>query len=614
MARNKKYADPDRESPWATRIPALVILLAFVFSIVVIARARLEEAPPDAEVVLRIGHWQLEGGVRDGIDKLIAEYRKLHPGVYIVQDAIPESTYATWLTTQLMGGTAPDILEVGMVQYAILIGYLKRYFFPLNQYANQPNPYNKGTELEGVPWSSTFRDGMRSGYYGEMNAQMTVPISQFGQSLFYNKSLLKELTGLDECPRDLRAFLAACEEIKRHKDKDGRPYTPIASSNYHWGMWDQYLCDPVTFGAVRHADFNRDGVVGADEMFVAMKTGALDFDFPPLHAKFDLIDEIVQHFQVGFTGLGRDEAVFLFVQGRAVFISTGTWDVGGLVEQARDLKDKDGNPVQLAVSDFPCPSRDDPEYGEFFEGPVYQMPSTGFPFGITRTCRHPEVALDFLHFLSSKTYNAMLNDHIGWLSSVKDTDPQGLLKEFVPNLQGIYGSMPLNLGGDTLVKWTQLYDLFKVGQIAKEDLLGQFGPYYLARGEEELEEIRRNSRRSQPGDEQMAARYLAEALLASRKNAAPDAADVDAGDVEDAREGIGDPAAELDPETRAANAWDAYRTYSSNTLVSRPLGESALGRMLRTGKSKAPYDFSELARERIRSRYASAADLLGGEN
>ena len=303
-ATSRDKAPPaDRESPWATRIPVFVIILAFVGSIFVIASARREETPPGTTATIRIGHWQLEGGVRTGIDDMIAEYRKIHPEVNIVQDAIPEGTFATWLTTQLMGGTAPDILEIGQVQYPVMIGYLKRYFLPLSELAIVPNPYNKGTDLEDVPWSATFRDGMRSGYYEEIGEYMGAPLSQFGSSLFCNMSLLKELTGRDESPTDLREFLEVCEEIKRHKDAQGHPYVPIASSNYHWGMWDGILFDPATFGAVPFADFTHEGYVGVDELFIGIKNGMIDFDFPGFRAKFKLIDQMVGNFQTGLTGL-----------------------------------------------------------------------------------------------------------------------------------------------------------------------------------------------------------------------------------------------------------------------------------------------------------------------
>ncbi len=588
-----KVPRTDGENKWlGTYIPIIVIAAAFIGSLFVIASARREEAPPGTTATIRIGHWQLEGGVRDGIDAMIAEYTNLHPNVHVVQDAIPEGTYSTWLTTQLMGGTAPDLLEIGMVARPILLGYLKRYFLPLTELAASPNPYNKGTDLEDTPWSATFRDGMRSGYYEEMAEFMAAPLSQFGTSLFYNKSLLRELTGLEECPSDLEGFLAACKKIREQKDKDGRPYIPIAGSNYHWGMWDQYLFDPATFSAVYDCDFNRDGAVGVDELFLGVRNGLIDLDHPGLRAKFGIIDDVVANFQPGFTGLGRDEAVFLFVQGRAVFITTGTWDAGGLVEQARDLMDSNGNPVELGVSSFPHPTRDDPKYGDAYIGPVYEMPFVGFPFGVTRCSKHPEVAMDFLQFLGSKAGNTQMNGKIGWIPSVIDTPMPPLLAKFMPNLQGIYGAMPLNLGGDTVVKWTQLYDLYKVGQISFDDFMKQYRPYYLEHGEEELEEILRNNRRSQPGDEQMAARYLAEAIRAS-------ACAADSGNAGDATE-IGTPA------EKEATAWASYRTYSSNTLVSRPLGESFIYRALRTGKCGRPYELSDLAKQRVRARAANA--------
>ena len=42
------------------------------------------------------------------IDEMAREYRKTHPNVVIVQDAIPEGTYGQWVSTQLMGGTGGE--------------------------------------------------------------------------------------------------------------------------------------------------------------------------------------------------------------------------------------------------------------------------------------------------------------------------------------------------------------------------------------------------------------------------------------------------------------------------------------------------------------------------
>src|SRR4249920_2525037 len=96
-----------------SRVPWLVIIGVFCWAAVMIAMRRSEEAPRDA-VTIRLAHWQLEAGVRDGLTEAAAEYTKLHPNVRIIQEAIPETTYGQWMSTQLMGGTAPDIVEAGM--------------------------------------------------------------------------------------------------------------------------------------------------------------------------------------------------------------------------------------------------------------------------------------------------------------------------------------------------------------------------------------------------------------------------------------------------------------------------------------------------------------------
>ena len=75
-----------------TYFALLVVLAVFVWSAFVIVTYRAEQTPPDA-VVIRLGHWQLEAGVRDGLNQLADEYRKLHPDldIRIIQDAIPET-------------------------------------------------------------------------------------------------------------------------------------------------------------------------------------------------------------------------------------------------------------------------------------------------------------------------------------------------------------------------------------------------------------------------------------------------------------------------------------------------------------------------------------------
>src|SRR5262245_25299310 len=212
----------------------LLVAAAFAWSIAAIATRRTAEVPPQS-IVLRIAHWQLEAGVRQAFDQLATDYRReVNPNFYLIQDIIPETTYGQWVSTQLMGGTAPDIIEKGKgLTDAIWISFANRYFMPLSRDVAQPNPHNKGTELEQVPMRQTYVDGMRAGYEDQMQEYMNVPLSQFVIRVFYNRDLLRRLTGLSEAPTNYHEFLKVCEKIASRRDERGQNYTPIASSSWH---------------------------------------------------------------------------------------------------------------------------------------------------------------------------------------------------------------------------------------------------------------------------------------------------------------------------------------------------------------------------------------------
>lgn len=151
------------------------------------------------------------------------------------------------------------------------IPYLNRYFFPLTPYVNRPNPHNEGTKLQGVPLRDTYLDGMRGGYVEELQEFYAVPVAQFVVRLFYNKDLLKDLTGkmaadklldhpMDHPPTEFHAFVDLCRKIKKYNGPDGKPYIPIASSVFHVWMWEQHIADMVMPQVVRQVDTNHDGL------------------------------------------------------------------------------------------------------------------------------------------------------------------------------------------------------------------------------------------------------------------------------------------------------------------------------------------------------------------
>ncbi len=548
----------------------LVVIGAFVWSVVAIISYRTEQAPPGA-ITIRLGHWQLEASVRDAIDAMAKEYReKVNPNVYVIQDAIPEGLYGQWVSTQLMGNTAPDIMQVGnFLPGPVWLAYYSRYFLPLSRYVNAPNPHNQGTELAGKSLRQTYKDGMKTAYVAELQEYMSIPLSQFGVRIFYNRDLLERLTGLTNAPANYREFLAACREIQRHKDELGRDYVPIAGSAYHFGMWDSMMFSPLTYPAIRKADFNRDGDLGNDEFFVAIKTKRLDFNFEPFRARFKMQREVTDFFQTGYTGLSRDEAVFLFAQQRAVFMTTGTWDARSLERQA------DGR-FRVGVMDFPMPTKDDPEYGRIIEGPNYESIDAGFRFSVSRNSRHPDIALDFLLFMASKKENEELNRIIGWIPAIEDTDMDPLLRAFEPHLEGVYSAFPTTLGGETAIRWGQLFSMFQVNKIDYDGLVREYLPFYLEYGLADYIEQQREWRRGMQRNEQFLAAIRARAMSSE-----------------------GD---------EALSNWVKYRALTAQRQVWSEIDHSRQMKFVEEGKvpfKVGPYEYSPEVMASIKSRIAA---------
>ncbi len=324
----------------------------------------------------------------------------------------------------------------------------------------------------------------------------------------------------------------------------------------------------VSFPLLKRIDFNHDGTVGMDEMYIALKSGYVTTDHPGFKAVFQMIREVTDNFQPGWMGLGRDEAVFLFAQQRAVFLSTGTWDAMSLREQAEGQ-------FEVHVMDFPRPTKDDPVYGENVVGPLYEKPYVGFQFGLTRTCKHPEVALDFMFFLASRKYNEQLNKIIGWIPGTKGCQMDPLLQAFKPHLDGVYppfnSGSSFNLGGDTWIKWQQCYSLFQVKKTDYEGMMRAFIPYYIKNGLKDYQEQVRDARRGFQKNEQFAAGIRALAM-----------------------EKTGD---------EATSTWIRYATLKFNGQISPDMAYYRQDHVLKQKESlppEGPYEYSQSVLENVR--------------
>jgi raffinose/stachyose/melibiose transport system substrate-binding protein len=485
-------------------VAALLIACAFVWAASTVFSRELRRAKDDA-IEIRVAHWQLETGFRIAIDEMGKEfsdiyYKRTGKRVRIIQDAIPETVYGQFASTNLIGGTAPDLMATGLgLPWTIWRDYLNRYFVPLTSDVAQPNPYNVGTELEGVPLLQTYIDGGRGSYNEDLQNYMTVPLTIYAMRLFYNEDLFQQHTGLTEPPKTWAEFIQACEKIKQGKTAEGNPIVPVAMSQYHVGLWGSQLADPLTWSLLKDIDFNRDSTVSAEETFAGIRSGRISFKHPTILARFQLVDQSKPMFPDGWVAKQRDEAVFLFAQQKAVFIPTGTWDALSLQQQAYQA---DGTKLfTVRAMQLPAPAPNDPNFGQFALARLYDRPMPSGGFGITRQSKHREIAFEFLQYLASKDGNQRFNNTVGWIPAIRGALPPENLRGFEPNLEGIYNNFSPTLGGRSQVKWDQLLPQFNNGEKTFDQMMDEYQPYYIKEAKEDYDELRRNWKRGNLGVE-----------------------------------------------------------------------------------------------------------------
>jgi raffinose/stachyose/melibiose transport system substrate-binding protein len=385
------------------------------------------------QVIVRIAHWQLENGPKEAFDKIAQEYMRLHPGVKVEPLPIPEKIYPNWAITQLIGETAPDIIQVRTWDNT-----LTRFFVPLSELADKPNPYNKGTDLEGVPLRQTFFDGMEGGYSPLLLEYYWIPVSASSIRLFYNLDLLEEITGSRQLPVTYEEFISLCEKIAQYARAEKLPLVPIAGSSYNAPFLMKGLFSSQTQKLSEQlSDIGTltDDPIGRTSDWLE---GRWSFETEAVRSGLALMRETGQYMQPGFIQLMRDDATLLFIQRRAVIICTGSWDATSIRQQVR---------FRVGVTPIPYPSAENPRFGKFTLGALSEAgTNAAVSFGLTRKAPNAEVARDFLLFLASRQANQIWTDVSGWIPAIVGTRPGSEVQPFLPVADGYLAGLQPTVG------------------------------------------------------------------------------------------------------------------------------------------------------------------------
>jgi raffinose/stachyose/melibiose transport system substrate-binding protein len=451
--RSEFEARKERRRKIGNRIGLVILVLALGWSVTHVAALTFFGAGDSMvsdKVVIRFAHWQLEGRTVQALNAACEDYMKLHPDVIVKQIEVPERGYEQWVKTQLIGRTAPDLIQLRTWKWK---DFINRYFEPLAVYVDKPNPYNADDpNLADMPWRETYVDGMMGGWIDELKAQYGIPMSLFTIRIYANRQMLEDATGKSTPPRTLGEFLDACRKIEAWAHKNDKNVVPISGSDYIANMFRDRYFRMGTWGLMDLLDRNYDGSTGEVERLKAFYSGKLDLsEDPHIRAAHQVLFDITRFFNKGFMAAKRDQSVFLFVQGNAAMIATGSWEAGTLWEQTKDE-------FEIAVFDFPTAAIDNPQYGRYIRYRVNEADArAGFAMGLTKLSQQKEQAIDFMHFLTSRSYNEKLNSKFRWFPAIVGAKPDQVLEPFRPKVEGIYDAYKMHFGDSTKLEYENAY-------------------------------------------------------------------------------------------------------------------------------------------------------------
>ncbi|MCF7687736.1 MAG: extracellular solute-binding protein [Cephaloticoccus sp.] len=415
-------------------VTGYVVAVAWVFT---------RSQPMEAEDVttIRIAHWQIELGPPDGIAAVIARYEELNPKVRVKQVMVPGPVYRQWMRANFAGDNAPDIVEYG----AWLDGLADlpvRYFQPLTEELLEPNPYNAGTALAGMPWQETFFDELQEQRLNspEPGQYYAVTMTRGSLRLFCNEELLEKITGSRVPPADWTAMRTLFKQTAAYAKKEGRIITPFAGSkdNAMWMM--AFYMGGVMNDLGRRLD--AEGMLGLYPRQTQWQYLRGDWHYrdPEVKAALSLLLEINDQMRPGYMSVLRDEASRQFLRSEALFIFTGTWDATSLRRLAE---------FEVGVLRCPQPTKTDPLVGKYMLGHFSDGNSmTGFGFYLNKRSPHREIAVDFMRFLTSYEGNKLFTDKSGWLPSIKTVPVAPEIASYISPDDGYaYGGPNVTLGG-----------------------------------------------------------------------------------------------------------------------------------------------------------------------
>ena len=413
-----------------------LLVLCFAISVGRVVRHGRKHSDPE-KVIVRYAHHIQEESVEAALRAIASAYERDHPGVFIEEVVIPKSVYRSWVQTKLVGNMATDLILLDTVPAREQIMF---HFVILNAFMDNPNPYNRGTKLEDMTWRETFVDHLIGPptYWDSLGSYWGVPLGANTTRVLYNRDLLRRITQKEGVPTNYAEFVALCEKVRGYSEQNGVAIYPIAAAGRD-SLFIRRLIRSQTLPLALRCDWSRN--LEAFYQNVSYLRGRWSFEDEEIHLGLQLAREVCAFMQPGFLQHLEKDTIFYFGQGRALMILADSGMASSIREQVS---------FEVGAFEIPLPDKDHPVYGRYVFGRTSEGGNiTRWAFGLTRQSRHPGIALDFLHYLTSLKVNQQFADMTGNVPSIVGASVPEDMEVFAPKVDGYPEGIDPGGGGET---------------------------------------------------------------------------------------------------------------------------------------------------------------------
>lgn len=412
--------------------------------------------------------------------RLVAdEYERLHPDVtikFLTQAVVAGGSEGEWIRTRLLGGVAPEIVQINTEAIWPDIEEKKSWWIPLDPYLDTPNPYVEGNER----WIDLFANQALTQAKRAPDGKLyciTLDIVETG--IFYNQDILDKVNV--SLPKDWEDFLTMQEKIKR------AGYIPMLISANMYQDWAQdLLFDQCFYEVLDKIDYKKasqieegyyQGYLTSEELCWLIEKAWFAPNNPRYKEIWRLMKQWRKYWQLDLT---HSDLFRLFITQKAAMFWNGSWFIRRL--QLDPLID-----FKWAVTYLPPITKETSPYCYGIEQCV--IGGAANQFHITRRAVDDgelDIVIDFLMYVTVPANSARIVNEAGmFIPNIKGAPMAENLKPFAEIVKRRY----------TTAKWMyslphrftdhhqRMIDLFLNDGISLKDFMVEMGHYFHATAE-----------------------------------------------------------------------------------------------------------------------------------